>query len=141
MRDLWQMNNKGHGKVLIVKPTIFCELNFRCQTDPSGMQAHAAGWIIGLHICCSLPRPLNHICFVASFTVYKIQNSILHSVNIFTMLAAASVLQSNNGCVSANTVTKEVCCMWDETKIVRGKSSTFNVWGQQNAPVKLQEAC
>jgi hypothetical protein len=30
--------NKAHKKALAVKPMMFCELNFRCQTDPTDIQ-------------------------------------------------------------------------------------------------------
>ena len=96
---------------------VFKELNSRCQVDLIDMQSNADGdyrFILNCqeHLTKFFIRPLKT----------KRAEEVAHFVlDIFTIIEALSVLQSDNGREFASNLVSELSGMWPEFQIVCGK--------------------
>ncbi|XP_068129756.1 SCAN domain-containing protein 3-like [Hyperolius riggenbachi] len=105
-------------KGLVSKPLLFNELNSRCQVDLIDMQSNPDRqykFILNYQDHLTkfiLLRPLK------SKTAAEVAYQLL---DIFTIIGAPSVLQSDNGKEFVSHVINELKSMWPELKLVHGK--------------------
>mgnify|MGYP002224300848 CR=1 FL=1 len=89
---------------------IFKKMNSRCRIDLTDMQS----------------QPEHDYKFILVYQLLSLKSKraeeIAHNLlDIFTILGAPSILQSDNGREFCNHIIQEVCAMWSELKIVHGK--------------------
>lgn len=117
MRALPTKAKKGK-KGIVVKPLLFSELNSRCQVDLIDFQSHPDNeykfiMVYQDHLTkfCVL-KPLK------SKTAKEVSNNL---IDIFTLIGAPSVLQSDNGREFVNAIIDSLKLLWPELKIIHGK--------------------
>jgi hypothetical protein len=105
-------------KGLASKPMIFRELNSRCQVDLVDMQISADGEYKFIMNCQDYSTKF---VFLRQLKTKKAEEAAYNLVDIFTIIGAPSVLQSDNGREFANRIVNELTGVWPELKIVHGK--------------------
>lgn len=113
-----QQKQKGIKKGIVVKPMVFNEFNSRCQVDLIDFQSHPDGkyrFIVVYQDHLIKFVILKHLEFKrAELVAYNI-------IDIFTLIGAPNVLQSDNGREFANQIVSSLKDLWPELKIVHGK--------------------
>lgn len=113
-----QKKQKGIKKGIVVKPLIFTEFNSRCQVDLIDFQSHKDGKYKFIMVY------QDHLTkfIVLKPLEFKRAEEVAHNlIDIFTLLGAPSVLQSDNGREFANQIVSNLKILWPELKIVHGK--------------------
>ena len=113
-----QEKKKMKKKGVVVRPLIFEELNSRCQVDLIDYQTCPSGTYKWL---------LNYQDHLTKFVVLKPLKSktseevAYNLLDIFTLIGAPSILQSDNGKEFVNKIIENLKLMWPELQIVHGK--------------------
>ena len=113
-----QLKKKKFRKSLVVKPIVSRHFNHRCQCDLIDMQSEPDGefkFILNYqdHLTKFLClRPLRQ----------KTADEVAdHLLDIFCLLGAPHILQSDNGREFANQVVRSLTMKWPDCKLVHGK--------------------
>ncbi|KFD66209.1 hypothetical protein M514_10253 [Trichuris suis] len=113
-----QKKQKGAKKGVVVMPMVFSDFNSRCQVDPIDFPSHPDG---------EYKFIMAYQDHLTKFVVLKALKSktaeeVAHNLaDIFTLLGAPSILQSDNGREFANKVVTSLKQHWPSLKIVHGK--------------------
>ena len=105
-------------KGVVVKPMVFRDMNSRGQVDFIDLQSQADGefkWILVYQ---------DHLTTFVQLRATKskrVAEVAYHLPDIFCIVGAPAILQSNNGCEFANFIITELAAMWNDLKIVHGK--------------------
>uniref|UniRef100_A0A8D2CWV1 SCAN domain containing 3 n=1 Tax=Sciurus vulgaris TaxID=55149 RepID=A0A8D2CWV1_SCIVU len=111
-----QQKNSKLKKVLTSKT--IKEVNSRCQVDLIDMQLNPDGEYKFIMHYQDLHTKLNFLRSLKSKRPEEVAHSLL---DIFTIIGAPSVLQSNNGREFSSQIVSELSNIWPELKIVHGK--------------------
>uniref|UniRef100_A0A8C0JS55 SCAN domain containing 3 n=1 Tax=Canis lupus dingo TaxID=286419 RepID=A0A8C0JS55_CANLU len=111
-----QQKNSKLKKVLTSKP--IKEVNSRCQVDLIDMQSSPDGEYKFIMHYQDLHTKLSFLRSLKSKRPKEIAHALL---DIFTIIGAPSVLQSNNGREFSSQIVGELSNIWPELKIVHGK--------------------
>nr|XP_025842280.1 SCAN domain-containing protein 3 [Vulpes vulpes] len=111
-----QQKNSKLKKVLTSKP--IKEVNSRCQVDLIDMQSSPDGEYKFIMHYQDLHTKLSFLRSLKSKRPKEIAHALL---DIFTIIGAPSVLQSNNGREFSSQIVSELSNIWPELKIVHGK--------------------
>ena len=112
------MKKRKIRKSLVIKPIISNLLNSRCQIDLIDMQSTPDGDY--KHIC----HYQDHLTKFSILRPHKTKEAVEVAFtlqDIFCLLGAPKILQSDNGREFANKVVEELTKRWPEMKIVHGK--------------------
>ncbi|XP_012501552.1 PREDICTED: SCAN domain-containing protein 3 [Propithecus coquereli] len=129
-----QQKNSKLKKVLISKP--IKEVNSRCQVDLIDMQLNPDGEYKFIMHYQDLHTKLSFLRSLKSKRPKEIAHALL---DIFTIIGAPSVLQSDNGREFSSQIVSELSNIWPELKIVHGKPRTCqnqNSTEQTNEDIK-----
>lgn len=113
-----QKNQKGIKKGVVVEPMVFNEFNSRCQVDLIDFQSHPDGKYRFIMVY------QDHLTKFVILTPLEFKRAELVAYNIidiFTLIGAPSVLQSDNGRAFSNQIVSSLKDLWPELKIVHGK--------------------
>ncbi len=105
-------------KGVVVKPLLFDELNSRCQVDLIDYQTFPSGpykWIMVYQ------DHLTKFCFLKALQNKGSDGVAMHLIDIFSIVGAPAVLQSDNGREFVNQVINSLTKIWSDLKIVHGK--------------------
>ncbi|XP_047591129.1 SCAN domain-containing protein 3 isoform X1 [Lutra lutra] len=111
-----QQKNVKLKKVLTSKP--MKEVNSRCQVDLIDMQLNPDGEYKFIMHYQDLRTKLSFLRSLKSKKPKEVAHALL---DIFTIIGAPSVLQSDNGREFSSQVVRELSNIWPELKIVHGK--------------------
>ncbi|XP_017744658.1 PREDICTED: SCAN domain-containing protein 3 isoform X1 [Rhinopithecus bieti] len=114
-----QQKNSKLKKVLTSKP--IKEVSSRCQVDLIDMQLNPDGEYKFIMHYQDLRTKLSFLRSLKSKRPTEVAHALL---DIFTIIGAPSVLQSDNGREFSSQVVSELSNIWPELKIVHGKSQT-----------------
>ncbi|XP_008579909.1 PREDICTED: SCAN domain-containing protein 3 [Galeopterus variegatus] len=114
-----QQKNSKLKKVLSSKP--IKEINSRCQVDLIDMQLTPDGEYKFIMHYQDLRTKLSFLRSLKSKRPKEVAHALL---DIFTIIGAPSVLQSDNGREFASQIVSELGNIWPELKIVHGKPQT-----------------
>lgn len=113
-----QLKQKVLRKGLVVKPILTNEMNSRCQVDLIDMQSEPDQEFRFI---------LNYQDHLTKFTVLRAlktktaEEVAYHLLDIFCLLGAPMILQSDNGREFANRIIKNLAEMWTGLKLVHRK--------------------
>ena len=105
-------------KGLVIRPMISDEMNSRAQIDLIDMQSQADNDFKFIFVYQDHLTKYVQLCPLKTKRAEEVAYILL---DIFTILGAPSILQSDNGREFCNRVIEEICAMWDGLKIVHGK--------------------
>ncbi|XP_032254826.1 SCAN domain-containing protein 3 isoform X2 [Phoca vitulina] len=111
-----QQKNSKLQKVLTSKP--MKEVNSRCQVDLIDMQLNPDGEYKFIMHYQDLRTKLSFLRSLKSKKPKEVAHALL---DIFTIIGAPSVLQSDNGREFSSQIVNELSNIWPELKIVHGK--------------------
>nr|XP_025714346.1 SCAN domain-containing protein 3 [Callorhinus ursinus] len=111
-----QQKNSKLKKVLTSKP--MKEVNSRCQVDLIDMQLNPDGEYKFIMHYQDLRTKLSFLRSLKSKKPKEVAHALL---DIFTIIGAPSVLQSDNGREFSSQIVSELSNIWPELKIVHGK--------------------
>ncbi|XP_026955338.1 SCAN domain-containing protein 3 [Sagmatias obliquidens] len=111
-----QQKNSKLKKVLTSKP--IKEVNSRCQVDLIDMQLNPDGEYKFIMHYQDLRTKLSFLRSLKSKRPKEVAHALL---DIFTIIGAPSVLQSDNGREFSRQIVSELSYIWPELKIVHGK--------------------
>ncbi|XP_004441803.1 PREDICTED: SCAN domain-containing protein 3 [Ceratotherium simum simum] len=111
-----QQKNSKLKKVLTSKP--IKEVNSRCQVDLIDMQLNPDGEYKYIMHYQDLRTKLSFLRSLKSRRPKEVAHALL---DIFTIIGAPSVLQSDNGREFSSQIVSELSNIWPELKIVHGK--------------------
>nr|XP_012597542.1 SCAN domain-containing protein 3 isoform X2 [Microcebus murinus] len=114
-----QQKNSKLKKVLTSKP--IKEVNSRCQVDLIDMQLNPDGEYKFIMHYQDLHTKLSFLRSLKSKRPKEVAHALL---DIFTIIGAPSVLQSDNGREFSSQIVSELSNIWPELKIVHGKPRT-----------------
>ncbi|XP_007954681.1 SCAN domain-containing protein 3 [Orycteropus afer afer] len=114
-----QQKNSKPKKVPTVQP--IREVNSRCQVDLIDMQLNPDGEYKFIMHYQDLRTKLNFLRALKSKRPKEVAYALL---DIFTIIGAPSVLQSDNGREFSSRIVSELSSIWPELKIVHGKTQT-----------------
>ena len=109
-------NHKRKG--LVIRPIISDEMNSRAQIDLIDMQSQADKDFKFIFV---YQDHLTKFVQLRPLKTKRAEEVAYTLLDIFTILGAPSILQSDNGREFCNQVIEEICAMWDGLKIVHGK--------------------
>ncbi|XP_071580488.1 KRAB-A domain-containing protein 2-like [Temnothorax nylanderi] len=110
---------KAHPKKgVVVKPLIFKEINHRAQVDLINMQTSQDG---EYKFILNYQEHLTKFVYLRPLKTKTAAEVAYNLVDIFCVIGAPSVLQSDNGREFCNSVIEELKNMWLDLKIVHGK--------------------
>ncbi|KAG8505910.1 SCAN domain-containing protein 3, partial [Galemys pyrenaicus] len=112
-----QQKNSKLKKVLTSKP--LKEVNSRCQVDLIDMQLNPDGEYKFIMHYQDLRTKLSFLRSLKSNRPKEVAHALL---DIFTIIGAPSVLQSDSGREFSSQIVSELSNIWPELKIVHGKS-------------------
>ncbi|XP_023210347.1 KRAB-A domain-containing protein 2-like [Centruroides sculpturatus] len=113
-----QKKQKGIKKGIVVKPMIFSEFNSRCQVDLIDFQSQPDREYKFIMV---YQDHLTKFVILKSLTSKRAEEVAYNLVDIFSLLGAPSILQSDNGREFANNVVTSLKEFWPALKIVHGK--------------------
>ncbi|KFD62037.1 LOW QUALITY PROTEIN: hypothetical protein M514_09389 [Trichuris suis] len=110
-----QKKQKGAKKGVAVLPMVFSNFNLRCQVDLIDFQSHPDG---EYKLIMTYQGHLTKFVALKSKTAEEVAHN---RVDMFTLLGAPSILQSDDGREFANKVVTSLKQHWPSLKIVHGK--------------------
>lgn len=113
-----QQKQKGIKKGVVVKPMVFNEFNSRCQVDLIDFQSHPDGKYRFIMV---YQDHLTKFVILKPLKFKRAELVAYNIIDIFTLIGAPSVLQSDNGREFANQIVSSLKDLWPELKIVHGK--------------------
>jgi hypothetical protein len=113
-----QQKQKSAKKGIVVKPMIFSELNSRCQVDLIDYQSHPDGKFKFIMV---YQDHLTKFVVLKPLEYKRAEEVAYHLIDIFTLIGAPSILQSDNGREFSNKIVDNLKLMWPDLKIVHGK--------------------
>ncbi|GFS60703.1 KRAB-A domain-containing protein 2 [Trichonephila clavipes] len=113
-----QKKQKDIKKGIVLKPTIFSEFNSRCQVDLIDFQSQPDREYKFIMV---YQDHLTKFVILKSLTSKKAEEVAYNLVDVFSLLGAHSILQSDNGREFANNVVTRLKEFWPALKIVHGK--------------------
>ena len=116
--NLARKNKKVFKKGIVVKPMAFSEFISRCQVGLIDFQSHSDGEYNFIMVYKEHPTKF---VVLRALTTKMAQEVAYQLVDIFTLLGAPTILQSNNGREFANNVVSSLKEYWPTLKIVHGK--------------------
>ncbi|XP_057410154.1 SCAN domain-containing protein 3 isoform X2 [Balaenoptera acutorostrata] len=131
-----QQKNSKLKKVLTSKP--IKEVNSRCQVDLIDMQLNPDGEYKFIMHYQDLRTKLSFLRSLKSKKPKEVAHALL---DIFTIIGAPSVLQSDNGREFSSQIVSELSYIWPELKIVHGKPQpcqSLNSINQTNEDIQNQ---
>lgn len=113
-----QQKQKGVKKGVVVKPIISPEFNSRCQVDLIDFQSHPDGKYKFIVV---YQDHLTKFIILKALEYKRAEEVAFNLIDIFTLIGAPSILQSDNGREFSNNIVSNLKDMWPELKIVHGK--------------------
>ncbi|XP_043491623.1 KRAB-A domain-containing protein 2-like [Polistes fuscatus] len=113
-----QKKKKGIKKGIVLKPMIMSEFNSRCQVDLIDFQSQPDREYKFIMV---YQDHLTQFVILKSLTSEKAEEVANNLVEIFSLLGAPSILQSDNGREFANNVVTSLKKLWPALNIVHGK--------------------
>ncbi|GFY06886.1 KRAB-A domain-containing protein 2 [Trichonephila clavipes] len=113
-----QKKQKSIKKGIVVKPMIFSEFNSRCQVNLIDIQSQPDREYKFIMV---YQNHLTKFVILKSLTSKKAEEVAYNLVDVFSLLGAPSILQSDNGREFANNVVTSLKEFWLALKIVHGK--------------------
>jgi hypothetical protein len=113
-----QQKLKGPKKGIVVKPLLFKEMNSRCQVDLIDFQSHPDGEHKFIMVYQDHLTKFVLLHALKNKTAQEVAQKL---VDIFTIIGAPSILQSDNGWEFRNQIVESLKSIWPELKIVHGK--------------------
>ncbi|KFD62379.1 LOW QUALITY PROTEIN: hypothetical protein M514_25502 [Trichuris suis] len=110
-----QKKQKGAKKGALVLPMVFSDFSSRCQVDLIDFQSHPDG---EYKFIMAYQDHLTKFVALKSKTAEEVAHN---RVDMFTLLGAPSILQSDDGREFANKVVTSLKQHWPSLKIVHGK--------------------
>ncbi|XP_060854887.1 KRAB-A domain-containing protein 2-like [Metopolophium dirhodum] len=112
-----QQKQKGVKKGVVVKPIISPEFNSRC-VDLIDFQSHPDGKYKFILV---YQDHLTKFIILKPLEYKRAEEVAFNLIDIFTLIGAPSILQSDNGREFSNNIVSNLKDMWPELKIVHGK--------------------
>ncbi|XP_078509625.1 KRAB-A domain-containing protein 2-like [Lissotriton helveticus] len=109
---------KGVKKGVVVKPMFFSEFNSRCQVNLIDFQSHPDREYKFIMV---YQNHLTKFVVLRALKSKRAEKEAYKLVDIFTLLGAPTILQSNSGREFANNVVSSLKEYWPTLKIVHGK--------------------
>ncbi|XP_022194657.2 KRAB-A domain-containing protein 2-like [Nilaparvata lugens] len=116
--ELCQKKQKGSKKGLVVKPIISSEFNSRCQVDLIDFQSQPDR---DFKFIMVYQDHLTKFVILKPLKTKTAEEVAYNLVDIFTMIGAPSILQSDNGREFSNKIVSSLKGYWPLLKIVHGK--------------------
>jgi len=116
--ELCQLKHKETRKGLVVKPIISNEFNSRCQVDLIDFQSNADEFFKFIMV---YQDHLTKFVVIKPLKTKTAEEVAFNLFDIFTLLGAPSILQSDNGRVFPNQIVSNLKNYWPNLKIVHGK--------------------
>ncbi|XP_060848294.1 KRAB-A domain-containing protein 2-like isoform X2 [Rhopalosiphum padi] len=113
-----QQKQKGSKKGVVVKPIISPDFNSRCQVDLIDFQSHPDGKFKFIMV---YQDHLTKFVVLKPLEFKRAEEVAYNIIDIFTLLGAPTILQSDNGREFSNQIVSNLRNMWPELKIVHGK--------------------
>ncbi|KFD45721.1 hypothetical protein M513_13399 [Trichuris suis] len=113
-----QKKQKGAKKGVVVLPMVFSDFNSRCQVDLIDFQSHPDGEYKFIMVYQDHLTKFVVLKALKSKTAEQVAHNL---VDVFTLLGAPSILESDNGREFANKVVTSLKQHWPCLKIVHGK--------------------
>jgi Integrase zinc binding domain len=113
-----QQKQKGSKKGIVVKPIISSDFNSRCQVDLIDFQSHPDGKFKFIMV---YQDHLTKFVVLKPLEFKRAEEVAYNIIDIFTLLGAPTILQSDNGREFSNQIVSNLRNMWPELKIVHGK--------------------
>lgn len=113
-----QQKQKSQKKGIVTKPLIFSEFNSRCQVDLIDFQSHPDG---NKKFILVYQDHLTKFIVLKALESKRAEEVAFHLLDIFCLIGAPSVLQSDNGREFANQIVTNLKSYWPELTIVHGK--------------------
>ncbi|VVC46293.1 Ribonuclease H-like domain,Integrase, catalytic core [Cinara cedri] len=105
-------------KGVVVKPIISSDFNSRCQVDLIDFQSHPDGKFKFIMV---YQDHLTKFFVFKPLEFNRAEEVVYNIIDIFTLLGAPTILQSDNGREFSNQIVSNLRNMWPELKIVHGK--------------------
>ncbi|CAI6354197.1 unnamed protein product [Macrosiphum euphorbiae] len=116
--ELCQLKHKKIRKGLVVKPIISSEFNSRCQVDLIDFQSNADKLFKFIMV---YQDHLTKFVVIKPLKTKTAEEVAYNLIDIFTLLGAPSILQSDNGREFSNQIVCNLKNYWPNLKIVHGK--------------------
>lgn len=113
-----QLKHKKIRKGLVVKPIISSEFNSRCQVDLIDFQSNADQLFKFIMV---YQDHLTKFVVIKPLKTKTAEEVAYNLIDIFTLLGAPSILQSDNGREFSNQIVSNLKNYWPNLKIVHGK--------------------
>ena len=113
-----KQKQKGSKKGVVVKPIISSDFNSRCQVDLIDFQSHPDGKFKFIMV---YQDHLTKFVVLKPLEFNRDEEVAYNIIDIFTLLGASNILQSDNGREFSNQIVSNLRNMWPELKIVHGK--------------------
>lgn len=113
-----QQKQKGIKKGIVVKPILSTEFNSRCQVDLIDYQSHPDR---DYKFIMVYQDHLTKFVILRALKTKRAEEVAYNLLDIFTLIGAPAILQSDNGREFANRVVSNLKIYWPNLKIVHGK--------------------
>lgn len=113
-----EQKRKGVRKGIVVKPMVFSEFNSRCQVDLIDFQSQPDG---DFKFIMVYQDHLTKFVVLNALKTKRAEEVAYKLIDIFTLLGAPSILQSDNGREFANNIVSNLKEIWPDLHIVHGK--------------------
>lgn len=113
-----EQKRKGVRKGIVVKPMVFSEFNSRCQVDLIDFQSQPDG---DFKFIMVYQDHLTKFVVLNALKTKRAEEVAHKLIDIFTLLGAPSILQSDNGREFANNIVSNLKEFWPDLHIVHGK--------------------
>lgn len=107
------------SEINVVSPLIMEEMNSRCQVDVIDMHSQRDGEYSYMLLYKDCRTKFVQLKPLRTRNVTEVVHLLL---DIFTTFGVPNILQSDNGRDYANNIIQELYAMWDELKMVHGKT-------------------
>ena len=125
-------------KGVVVKPILPTEFASRGQIDLIDMQSMSHN---GFKWIMVYQDHLTKFCILRSLTSKRATEVGFQLADIFLLMGAPVILQSENGSEFTATVITELVTLWPDLKIVHGKPRHPQIRGQLREPTVTSKTC
>nr|XP_022909463.1 SCAN domain-containing protein 3-like [Onthophagus taurus] len=113
-----QQKQKGIKKGIVVKPILSSEFNSRCQVDLIDYQSHPDREYKFVMV---YQDHLTKFVILRALKTKRAEEVAYNLLDIFTLIGAPAILQSDNGREFSNQIVSSLKTYWPTLKIVHGK--------------------
>nr|XP_022902149.1 KRAB-A domain-containing protein 2-like [Onthophagus taurus] len=113
-----QPKQKGIKKGIVVKPILSSEFNSRCQVDLIDYQSHPDREYKFVMVYQDHPRKF---VILRALKTQRAEEVAYNLLDIFTLIGAPAILQSDNGREFSNQIVSSLKTYWPTLTIVHGK--------------------